>query len=55
MGDWKAIRLGGEDGRLELYDLKSDIGERHDLSKRHPQVIARIKKIMKKSHDVSRN
>jgi arylsulfatase A len=55
MGDWKAVRLGGEDGRLELYDLKSDTGEKHDLSKRHPQVITRIKKILKKSHDDSRN
>ncbi len=54
MGDWKAIRLGGEGGRLELYDLKRDIGEKHDLSKRHPEIIARIKKIMKESHDVPR-
>jgi len=55
MGDWKAVRLGEEDGRLELYDMESDIGEKHDLSKRHPEVIARIKKIMKISHDVPRN
>jgi len=51
MGDWKAIRLGGEGGRLELYDLKRDIGEKHDLSKRHPEITARIKKIMELSHE----
>ena len=55
LGDWKAVRLGGEDGRLELYDLKSDIGEKQDLSRRHPEIIARIKNIMKTSHDVPRN
>ena len=51
MGDWKAVRLGGEDGRLELYDLKSDIGEKQDLSQRHPGIIARIREILNTSHD----
>jgi arylsulfatase A-like enzyme len=31
-GDWKLIRFF-EDDRLELYNLASDLGERHDLSK----------------------
>ena len=55
MGDWKAVRLGGEDGRLELYDLRKDIGEKQDLSERHPEIIASIKKIIKRSHDAPRN
>jgi len=50
MGDWKAVRPGGEDGRLELYDLKSDIGEKHDLARQHPEITARIRKIMELSH-----
>ncbi len=30
-GDWKLIHFF-EDNRVELYDLKSDLGERHDVS-----------------------
>ena len=55
MGDWKAVRPDGEGGGLELYDLKRDIGEKQDLTKQHPEIIARIKKILKASHDVPRN
>jgi arylsulfatase A len=55
MGDWKAVRIGGEDGALELYNLKSDIGETQDLSKRHPKILAKIKKILNESHDEPRN
>jgi arylsulfatase A-like enzyme len=41
MKDWKAIRL--IPGRpLQLYNLKSDHGERRDVSARHPRVIAKI-------------
>jgi arylsulfatase A-like enzyme len=54
MGDWKGVRPEGEDGGLELYDLKRDIGEQQDLSRKHPEIIARIEKIMKTSHDVPR-
>ena len=50
MGAWKAVRIGGENSALELYNLKSDIGETQDLSKRRPGILARIKKIMKKFH-----
>jgi arylsulfatase A len=50
MGDWKAVRLGGEDGRLELYDLESDIAEKHDLARQHPEITARIENIMELSH-----
>ena len=40
-GDWKAVRLGP--GRpLELYDIKNDIGEAHDVAAEHPEVVARI-------------
>ena len=40
-GDWKAVRLGP--GKpLELYDLKTDIGETQDVAGQHPEVVARI-------------
>lgn len=40
-GDWKAVRPGS--GKpLELYNLKDDIGEKHDVAAKHPDVVARI-------------
>ena len=46
MGDWKAVRL--EIGKpLELYDLKSDIHEDHDVAKEHPDVVAKIEDYLK--------
>ena len=46
MGDWKAIRL--EIGKpLELYDLKRDPGETHDVAAEHPEVIAKIEAYLK--------
>ena len=45
MGDWKAVRMGAEDGGLE----------RHALSERHPAIIASLKQIMKTSHDAPRH
>jgi len=54
MGDWKGVRIGGEEAELELYNLNSDPGEQHDLSKRHPEIVANIQQIMKSSHDAPR-
>jgi arylsulfatase A len=54
LGDWKAVRLGGEDGKLELYNLGNDIAEEHDLSEQHPEIIARIGEVMKMSRDAPR-
>ena len=32
-------------GKLELYDLANDIGERQDLASKKPQVVAELRKI----------
>ena len=46
-GDWKFIeRL--EDGQTHLFNLKEDIGEKHDLAKEHPERVAEMRK---KLHD----
>ena len=41
MGDWKAIRQK-PGAPLELYDLKTDIGEAHDVAADHADVMAKI-------------
>jgi arylsulfatase A-like enzyme len=45
-GDWKAIRKKYP-GPLELYDLKNDVGEKHNVAAAHPDVVARIEKYLK--------
>lgn len=42
-GDWKFIeRL--EDGRVHLFNLKDDIGEKNDLAEKHPERVAAMRK-----------
>jgi len=46
MGDWKAIRL--EPGKpLELYNLKTDLGETENVADKNPEVIAKIEAYLK--------
>ena len=40
-GDWK-LQEFFEDGRLELYDLKNDLGEKHDLASEQPEVVKEL-------------
>jgi arylsulfatase A-like enzyme len=40
-GRWKAIRLTKK-GPLELYDLKVDVSEKHDIAASYPEVTAKI-------------
>jgi len=42
-GHWKLIELF-EDGRVELYDLKNDIGEKRDLATEYPQKAVELRK-----------
>lgn len=41
MGDWKGVRFGGKGG-LELYNLRTDIGEKKDISGQHPDIVGKI-------------
>jgi len=36
-GDWKLIEFF-EDGRLELYNLREDVGEGRNVAERHPEI-----------------
>lgn len=44
-GNWKGV-IAGKNQSLELYDLKSDIGERNNVAEEHPQVVAELSKIV---------
>ncbi len=52
MGKWKGVRGGksGKTGRIELYDLSSDIGEQNDVASEHPELAKRIAAIMEAAH-----
>jgi arylsulfatase A len=46
-GDYKLIEYF-ENGTVQLFNLKDDIGEQHDLATAHPKM---VKKLKKKLHD----
>ena len=45
MGNWKLVEFGDRYSRL--YDLSKDIGEKHDLSARHPDQVRRLREAWK--------
>lgn len=44
--NWKGIRLGREQGRMQLYDLANDVGEKFDLAAKHPHIVGKISALM---------
>jgi arylsulfatase A-like enzyme len=46
-GNWKLIEWY-EDGRLELFDLAKDIGERYDLARLYPDKVSELHAKLKK-------
>jgi arylsulfatase A-like enzyme len=46
MGDWKAVRLGTKKP-IELYDLKTDRAEAHDVAAQHSEVVKRLDGFLK--------
>ena len=49
IGRWKAVRKG-MNGTVELYDLRTDIGETRDVSARHPALVRRAEEVMRREH-----
>ena len=50
MEEWKLIRSGMDNQRLELYDLKNDIHEDVNLIKKQPAVAQRMLSYMESAH-----
>ncbi|MBI1840643.1 MAG: arylsulfatase, partial [Verrucomicrobia bacterium] len=46
VGDWKGIR-NEAGGKLELYNLKSDIGETNNVAAARPDVVEKVEAILK--------
>lgn len=46
MGDWKGIRKR-PGAALELYDLRNDLGEEHNVAAQHAAVVAQIEEYLK--------
>ena len=36
---------------FELYDLSIDVGEKHDVAKKHPEVFARLKRLAERARE----
>jgi arylsulfatase A len=55
IGDWKGVRQNLLQGRteIELYDLARDAGEKENVAPRHPDVVARVARVMAESHTPS--
>jgi arylsulfatase A-like enzyme len=52
-GQWKGIRQNSTDLKnapIELYDLSSDVGEEKNIANNHPDIVAKMGKIMNDSH-----
>ena len=45
-GNYKLIEFF-EDGRLELYNLKDDIGEKNEISEKFPEITEDLKNLLK--------
>ena len=53
-GDWKGIRSGTEEP-LALYNLKTDLGEKHNVAAAHPDVVKKIEGFMAASRTPSKH
>jgi arylsulfatase A len=47
-GDWKAVR-NGADKPIELYDLKTDVGEGNNVAAANPDVVAKAEKLLREA------
>ncbi|MGH9338338.1 MAG: sulfatase-like hydrolase/transferase [Acidobacteriota bacterium] len=53
MGQWKGVRKPMLSGEIELYDIEKDISEKDNVAAQHPDVVAKIREIMREAHTPS--
>ncbi|QDU75784.1 Arylsulfatase [Bremerella volcania] len=49
-GKWKGVNNAWPGGKLELYDLSTDVGEAHDVAGEHPDVVKKLEGYMDAAH-----
>lgn len=62
VGDWVGVRQNlkprGKKAQpnlhIELYNLKQDLAQEHDVAAQHPDVAARMERLMREQHTPSR-
>ena len=54
LGRWKAVRRKSVRAPILLFDLHADPGERHDVAAGHPDVVRRIRRLLKTSRTPDR-
>ena len=55
MEDWKVVQRSEKDQTkkylaIELYNLKDDLGEKHDLAGKYPEIVQKMERVMNESH-----
>ena len=50
MGKWKAVRQPMLTGKIELFELSTDLGEANDVAAEHPDLVAKMEAIMAEAH-----
>jgi len=45
MGDWKAVRVKPGQ-KVQLFNLKTDLAEKNDVADEHPDILARMERIL---------
>lgn len=53
LGNWKAVRAPMLTGKIELYDLNTDLAEQHNIAADHPDIVERALAIMEQAHEPS--
>lgn len=46
MGDWKAVKQSSKGSKIELYNLKKDLGEENNLASQYPDIVAKAEKAL---------
>jgi arylsulfatase A-like enzyme len=44
MGDWKAVKIKAKGNKMELYNLKNDLGEQNDVANQYPEIVQKAEK-----------